>query len=311
MRLVFLAAFLLVAQDPTPKYSKHFEDKDAGEITVEAVCSINDDNVTCWDAQGAPAPKIAEEVKISVSKNWSGVRFAFGAINRYVVATVHAKSNNQLMVQTNFGAQGPSLEQMTQLETPQPRPGDGWTQRNLYWVKIEKAEQMIQVPFTYWVPFAGTFELKIAKDSTSTIRDRTMSFRLARPGYGPTNYPQDSLRRPDFELAVGTKGIPKGSDYVATFCDAAGEEIRAVDASGKAVDANLQQREESERQMLFNSGSAVPEKKYWPVSPAFGGFQQSDLVIHTPINPESIASVKLTVRDQVSAIITDIPVLSK
>lgn len=268
MRLVLLAAFLLVAQDPIPKYPKHFESKEVGDVTVEAVCSIYEDHVTCWDTNGISAPTKAVEVKSALGKNVNGVRFAFGEINRYVVVRINSLSDAALSVQTYGNPSAKMPQYVAQLETPQPKPGETWVNRSIYWIEVDDSSQAMSVPFGYWVPFKGSFDLKAEKGSTASVGDRSVTFRISRPGYGPNSRPMDTNRRQDFELLFNAKGIPETSTVLAAMLDASGEAIQAVDASGKAVEASLQLQEDAERQSLFNMGSAVPEKKYWRVDMA-------------------------------------------
>lgn len=292
------------------KYPRAFEDKDVGAITVEAVCTVEPGTVSCWDIAGKPAPARAEEIQRYLSTSRQQVLFAYDAQNLYLVVSCRQMTGSDsrgLMV----SYQSSNVQQMCSLTSPMS-DSSSFTQRSVYWVKAPKDAKSVELPFEYWSPIIGTFDLKATKGATAEAVGRKITFRSAEPGASNIEtYGTDRPLKANWQITLDSEGFPESSNVTATLKDAEGNEIAAVDEKGTPVAEGLQRQEEATLQALFNSGEAVPARKYyraaWQVQRGLKGQQ----IIVTNVDPSHVASISATCRDRIKATITDIPVPPK
>lgn len=70
-----------------------WSEKGQGSVTIKGVCSIDPDQVTCWDKKGKRDPALAKTVADDLTKSSTNVEARFGGKNRYLIAEVKNERN--------------------------------------------------------------------------------------------------------------------------------------------------------------------------------------------------------------------------
>lgn len=70
-----------------------WSEKGQGSVTIKGVCSIDPDQVSCWDKSGKRNPALAKAVADDLAKNSTQVEARFGGKNRYLIADIKNERN--------------------------------------------------------------------------------------------------------------------------------------------------------------------------------------------------------------------------
>lgn len=307
MRLLLLSLALLLGASQDTTFQRQFKNKDCGELSVEAICTVQDAKATCWDPDGNILKKRSEEVAETLDRQHHTIPFRFDRMNRYLV--VRSVRFNGVPGQVNLGYYSNDFQQISQIDFD--NNSDGMVERALYWGAFDPDAKTLEMPFEYLLPFQGTFELPCKVGATQTIKGRKLTVSSIEVYKNP--YPMIDNRVLDmgWQILIDVDGGPTMGDYQPTACAADGYEIRAIDTNHLPAPYDKQVEEEAQRSQLFNAGLAVPERKFQKAGTAAGRDPKGRISVITNIRPEGITTIKLSVRDRFRATISGLAVNPK
>jgi len=280
----------------------------ANGLTAEimGVCHVREDEVSCWDVEGAPHSKLEQLLKGALENGSQGNHssFRYGKKNRLIVVRTYSnRAQGYINVETsrknNAGYSNVELRNLVE-----DLPGDVQSNISTMPLYFERDQTETFVDFSVRSSSGSPSSIEPKVGSKATLSGATIEIIKANKpdpnAYEPFGYAR--LGTWSFELKVT---LPKdyGIEAQAYAMDAKGELIRFVDRSGKPIS------EEEARKQMARLNPNMPAGFMQPNANVYVNLGSGDRVgmINTTIDPSKIKEIRITPTTSRRIRITGIP----
>ena len=298
--LIVSAVGILVVQSQVPD-STHFVvnktfENDGRTITGLGACNVTADSVSCWDMDGVPNAILTDRVKAQLlARNGNETGFVFQKKNRvllirsdkfdnisYSIGDLHSYSNS-------FDG-----DQHTQMIRIAAEP-------DINTVGITARIYNFLTPEPKTIRF-GEGAITGFEGQTITLgKPSKYSAPVETPGMSPLAGPQWAV-----PVSIKSTGTPLNGIQMSVF-DKDSSQIYYVDKSGNPV-SSLVVASESPTPDQFGNRLPRTSGKYRPVTFNSNGRTVGDVTVYvTNVNPDKIASLKLSMTIPAEVVINGFP----
>jgi hypothetical protein len=289
------AAWIVWAGQSLPQsFEKKFDDPDVGSLKVLAVCTINPDSVSCWDADGKPNLEQTRRTEAAVLDQNVAVKFQYFKKNRYVVMRqVMQRGPNTLAWGLSYGG---AFEPMTSRSLPDYSPSGENPTWGLYHVVCENDAKTLEVPFIITKRQAQG-QVVLEKGASITMAGQTLTFQSSE------KQPRSSYAFPPntaaWTLTFTNPNPTPGINFEIRMLNKDKQPIAYLDAKGNQV--------ASATYMDWVSHGGGNIRQFAPASNWELTNENGLLTFSTNVNPEQVRFVELTASLVTQARLTGIP----
>ena len=289
--------------EKTIEVDRHY---DAGYAKIEllGVCKATETKATCWDANGKPAPKLAEEFKETFEYgDYQHIPLKLGRKTRVAVfrVTRAPSADEQAGIDANFQTTGSTIQWVTQRQRHYNDP----IQLKTVTFLAKPAEKEGQAIASMRYTFPKSEPLRVAEGESLLYQDMTYTVRK----FGPTDSAPHHLAYAGnlkWVIAMTAEGKEKRPEAYWTAIGHDGLAIQAVDPNGEPVFAPGGPPYFQPGQVDASGKPVVPQKIAATINTGYGNvpIAGNDYILYTNIDPRkvkeirarSVSSLRLTIK---------------